>query len=70
MQLPEYEVCNNDIRSIVQEGTVFQSETFLYSTTKPMIGPNSNQRSSPNILVGGLGGSQSKSIGLFEVVQL
>ena len=71
MQLPEYEVYNNDIRTLVQEGTVFQSEAYLYATTKPVGFPlDHHVRSSANIHAGGLGESPAKSIGLFEVVQL
>ena len=61
---------NNDIRKVVQEGTVFQSEAFLYAATRQMAARDANVRSSANILGGDLRESANKSIGLFEVVQL
>ena len=72
VQLPEYEVYNNDIRKVIQEGTVFQSEAFLYITTRQLAARAGDAavRASANIIGGDLRDSPNKSIGLFEVTQL
>ena len=67
--LPDYEVYNNDIRIIVQEGTVFQSQTFLYATTKN-ITPQDATRRPPSRMLSLDMEPTAASVGLFEVVQV
>ena len=67
--LPDYEVYNNDIRIIVQEGTVFQSQTFLYATTKN-ITPQDAKRRPPSRMLSLDIEPGAASVGLFEVVQV